>query len=119
MHAFGARELRARLRAGMDAKSNPEIFDQIRRGERIVSAATFVGDRDDLDLWRRKRASWAGDVINCLRDRVDAETLHGFERAVRQPPVVGDLHEDLPVEVEYLREALDLVRSVVGTSDVP
>ena len=101
----------------MDAKSNTALMDQIARGEKIVSAATFVGDRDDLDLWRRKRASWASDVVKCLRDRVDAETLHGFERAVRQPPVVGVLHEDLPVEVEYLREAVDLVRSTVGMSD--
>jgi hypothetical protein len=57
-------------------------------------------------------------VITCLRDRVDAEALHGFEQAIRHPTIVGNLHEDLPVEVEYLREALDLVRSMVGTPDV-
>jgi hypothetical protein len=102
----------------MDAKSNSVIADQIIRGEKIVSAATFVGDSDDLDLWRRKRAAWAGEVINCLRDRVAAEILHGFERAVRQPPIVGSLHEDLPVEVEYLREALDVVRSIVSGPEV-
>lgn len=100
----------------MDAKSNHLIADQIVRGETIVSAATFVGDRDDLDLWRRKRATWASDMINCLRDSVDAEALHGFERAVRQLPVDGSLHEDLPVEVEYLREALELVRAATEGS---
>jgi hypothetical protein len=102
----------------MNAERNAVIADQIARGEQIVRSATFVGDNDDLDLWRRKRASWASDVVNCLRDCVDAETLHGFERAVRQPPAVGELHEDLPVEVEYLREALDLVRSIASGSGI-
>jgi len=89
--------------------------DRARRGEKIVSAATFVGDLDDLDLWRRKRTTWAGEAGNVLRDLVPAAGLHEFERLAGQPATVGSLHEDLPFEVHRLREAVELLRTIAQT----
>jgi hypothetical protein len=101
--------------ASMNAESNTVVESQISRGEKIVSAATFVGDRDDLDLWRRKRVTWANNVINALRDQIDTASLRGFERAASQPVTMGNVHEDLPVEVGRLREAIGILRSLAGS----
>jgi hypothetical protein len=93
------------------------VADQVTRGESIISAATFVGDVDDFDLWRRKRATWASDVKNVLCDLVPAAGLHEFERLASAPAASGSLHEDLPLEVHRLREAVEWLRSVTRSSE--
>jgi hypothetical protein len=102
----------------MDAEWNSLVADLVAHGERIVSSGSFVGDRDDVDLWRRKRSTWASQVVNAICNRVDPATLHSFERTVSQPPTVGNLHEDLPVELMRLREGLDLLRSICPNSEL-
>jgi hypothetical protein len=104
------------LRASMDAQSITLVAHQIRRGEKVVNAATFVGDHDDLDLWRRKRADWVRDVGNLIRDLVPAQALHELEQLASQPPTTGKLYEDLPLEIQRLREAVELLRATARGS---
>jgi hypothetical protein len=54
-------------------------------------------------------------VINALRDQIDTASLRGFERAASQPVTMGNIHEDLPVEIGRLREAIGILRSLAGS----
>ena len=49
------------------------------------------------------------DTVGALRGDVDGETLGAFQLAMRPVTGEGSIHEDLPVELEGLREGLGVL----------
>lgn len=81
-----------------------------KRGERLLLDAAAIGDSsEDFRFWQARKAGWSADTVGVLRGDVDAETLGAFVRAVRPVTGEGTIHEDLPVELEGLRQGLGVL----------
>jgi len=77
-----------------------------KRGERLRLEAESVGTEEDFRLWRARKVSWGTEAVEALSGDVDGETLSDIKRAVRAATGEGSIHEDLPVELEGLRQGL-------------
>ncbi|MEA2216140.1 MAG: hypothetical protein QOK19_1701 [Solirubrobacteraceae bacterium] len=76
----------------------------------------MVGDLEDHRFWKMRRDRWALDTVEALSDMTSPAVLHTFERAVSSPAALGDIAEDLPLELEGLRRALAVL---LGLQDGP
>jgi hypothetical protein len=89
-----------------------EINARLAAAERLLASASLVGDRSDHALWRTSRALWVKATIDDLRGHVGEEVIRTFERAVMPPPGEGILAEDLPVELEAIRESMAVLLGI-------
>ncbi len=80
-----------------------------KRGERLLADAAAIGDGESFRFWKTRKSGWMADTVGALRGEVDGETLGAFQVAVRPVTGEGSIHEDLPVELEGLREGLGVL----------
>jgi hypothetical protein len=86
------------------------LASQIARGERLIDASRMVGSAEDFQLWRAQRRAWSIETCRTLTEQRGSSTAHAFERVAGEAPCGGLLAEDLPLELQRVREALDVLR---------
>ncbi|HEX4467057.1 MAG TPA: hypothetical protein VH025_07705 [Solirubrobacteraceae bacterium] len=88
---------------------------QLRRGERLLREAGIVGDTEGHQLWQLKRLSWSVETVSLLADAGAAlGTVHTFEHAVAPPASETGYFEALPLEVECVREGIEVLERLKG-----
>jgi hypothetical protein len=65
----------------------------------------MVGDTDDHRLWRASRDLWVAATEHDLA-ALDEHSRDTFSRATSPPPGEGTIAEDLPVELECVRQGM-------------
>jgi hypothetical protein len=88
------------------------LASQIARGERLVGLSSMVGNAEDFQVWRAQRRAWSIHTCRVLAEERGESTAQAFERVAGEAPCGGLLAEDLPLELQRVREALDVLRSL-------
>jgi hypothetical protein len=81
-------------------------------GEVVIEAGMLATARDHL-YWRIRRDRWTGVAARLLKDSGQPDVLDDFKRAVRSPPTRAELSEDLPAELQGLKQAIALLYALV------
>ena len=84
----------------------------IATGERLIGMSMMVGDHQDFHVWRTHRTAWASETRTALATHRGDAPARTFERVASEAPAAGMLAEDLPLELQRVREALDILRSL-------
>jgi hypothetical protein len=88
------------------------LTSRITRGERLIDGASMVAGAEDFQLWRAQRRAWSIETCRELTEQRGRSTAQAFERIAGEAPCGGLLAEDLPLELQRVREALDVLRSL-------
>jgi hypothetical protein len=88
------------------------LASQIARGERLIGMSSMVGNAQDFQVWRAQRRAWSIETCQAVAERRGPSTAQAFERVAGEAPCGGVLAEDLPLELQRVREALDVLRSL-------
>jgi hypothetical protein len=86
----------------------------VASGERLIEAATMIGDQEDFHVWRQQRNAWSRGVAYALaRDDVSgrAEQFKAFPWVER--PLAG-WRAALPGEVQAVRDAVAALKSALA-----
>jgi hypothetical protein len=90
------------------------LAGRVHSGEELVAAARIVGDHNDYDVWQRRHADWIKETCEAL---VLVFGGPGSEDEFRQrasvSPQPDSWQQDLSLQVEHSRSALDLVYSLL------
>jgi hypothetical protein len=86
------------------------LASQIARGERLIEMSSMVGNAQDFQLWRAQRRAWSIETCRVVSEERGSSTAQAFERVAGEAPSGGLLAEDLPLELQRVREALDVLR---------
>jgi hypothetical protein len=88
------------------------LASQIARGERLIGLSSMVGNAQDFQVWRAERRAWSIQACRAVAEKRGSSTAQAFERVAGEAPCGGLLAEDLPLELQRVREALDVLRSL-------
>ncbi len=98
-----------------------EINARLAAAERLLASGAMVGDPDEQRLWRSSRDLWIATTTTALQGKADEHAIRAFRRAATPPPGEGKVSEDVPLELEAVRNGMAVligVRSQVQR-DVP
>jgi hypothetical protein len=89
------------------------LADHVARAQRLVTSGERVGDREEFDFWRLGRRVWTESTAERLAAVYEAADVVGtFERITRVPPSLEKWSEDLPLEVERIREGIEMLQAL-------
>jgi hypothetical protein len=89
------------------------LSDHLARGKRLLAAGKRVADREEFDLWRFGRGIWTASTGQCLAEVYEvAGVVSTFERITRVHPSLEIWSEDLPLELERIREGIEMLESL-------
>jgi len=83
-----------------------EINARLAAGERLLASASMIGHRDEHRLWQTSREMWAQATVARLAGHVNEQAIRTFGRAAAPPPTEGSVAEDLPLELEAVRNGM-------------
>jgi hypothetical protein len=89
------------------------LADHVARGKRLLAAGKTVADREEFDFWRFGRGVWTASAGQGLADVYKvAGVVRTFERITRVHPSLEIWSEDLPLELERIREGVEMLESL-------
>ncbi len=89
--------------------ANASLTDHADAGERLVRAASLVGDQEDFHVWRQRRNAWVGATAKLLA--ATGGHVESFREAASVSHPLSHWHQALEAELQAIRDAIDLLHA--------
>jgi hypothetical protein len=96
----------------MPSDAPAEITARLAAAERLLASGKMVGDAEDHRLWRTSRDLWVAGTVRQLAGVLDEHVMERFQRAVAPPAGRGKVSEDLPADLDAVRQGMAVLIGV-------